>query len=331
MTGLTTTCMKYFQIKIFTIILFITSGYSTYAQYTETINSNRPGASQGAFSVGTGVIQIEAGGYYGNDDHSLLRTSTDILGADYSLRYGLFFEALEISLIGSFEDETKFIRIGANEVEFKTRNFKTNTLGAKYLIFDPSRTIRPDKPNLYSWKANQKFKWKTLIPAVSLYAGANFSQADNPFLYEGEKSITPKIALITQNNWPGSWVLVMNLILDKITEEFPSYTGIVTLTHAFTPKFAGFLEYQGIVSDFYADDIARTGVAYLLTDDLQFDISGLINFKNTPDRWQLAAGVSYRLDLHKKEEYLDDSYEGDRRRKRTEKRENIEPEIDDQK
>ncbi len=323
--------MKYFKIKIFTIILFFASGYTTYAQYTETINSNRPGASQGAFSVGTGVIQIEAGGYYGNDDHTLLRTSTDILGADYSLRYGLFFEALEISLIGSFEDNTKSIRIGANDVDFETRNFKTNTLGAKYLIFDPSRTIKPDKPNLYSWKANQKFKWKTLIPAVSVYAGANFSQSSNPFLYEGESTISPKVALITQNNWTGSWVLVMNLILDKLTEDFPTYTGIVTLTHAFTPNFAGFMEYQGIVSDIYADDIVRTGLAYLVTDNLQFDISGLINFKNTPDRWQLAAGVSYRLDLHKKEEYLDDSYEGDRRRKRTEKQEEIEPEIDDQK
>jgi len=328
---LTTTYMKHLPINIFTFIFLIASGYSSYAQYTETINSNRPGASQGAFSVGTGVIQLEAGAYFGNESHTLLRTDTDILGADYSLRYGLFFEALEISLIGSFEDNTEFIRIGANDVEFKTRNFKTNTLGAKYLIFDPSRSIKPDKPNLYSWKANQKFKWKTLIPAVSIYAGANISQAINPFLYEGEKSITPKVALITQNNWTGSWVLVMNLILDKLTEEFPSYTGIVTLTHAFTPKFAGFMEYQGIISDLYADDIVRTGMAYLVTDDLQFDVSGLINFKNTPDRWQLAAGVSYRLDLHKKEEYLDDSYEGDRRRKRTEKSEEIEPEIDDQK
>jgi len=323
--------MNYFQIRIFSIILFITSGNTVYAQYTETINSNRPGASQGAFSVGTGVIQLEAGVYFGNDDHTLLRTSTDILGTDYSLRYGLFFEALEISLIGSFEDNTKLIRVGANDVEFKTRNFKTNTLGVKYLIFDPSRTIKPDKPNLYSWKANQQFKWKTLIPAVSVYAGANIAQLDNPFLYEGEKSITPRIALITQHNWTGSWVLVMNLILGKITESAPTYTGLVTLTHAFTPKFAGFMEYQGIVSDIYADDIVRTGLAYLITDDLQFDISGLINFKNTPDRWQLAAGVSYRLDLHKKDEYLDDSYEGDRRRKRTEKREEIEPEIDDQK
>jgi len=323
---LTTTFMKFFHSYLSTLLLFLFIGFTANAQYTETINSNRPGASQGAFSVGTGVIQMEAGGYYGNDKHSLLLTDTDILGADYSLRFGLFFEALEISLIGSFEENKKFIKIGANDVEFKTRNFKTNTLGAKYLIFDPSRTIKPDAPNLYSWKANQKFKWKTLIPAVSVYAGANFSEADNPYLFEGEKQITPKIAIITQNNWSGSYVLVMNLILDKLTEDFPTYTGIVTLTHAFTPKFAGFMEYQAIISDIYADDIFRTGMAYLITDDLQFDISGLLNFKNTPDRWQLAAGVSYRLDLHKKDEYLDDSYEGDRRRKRTEKKEEEIPE-----
>lgn len=318
MIAQTTTFMKYFRFNISALAIFILFCFTAQAQYTETINSNRPGASQGAFSVGTGVIQLEAGGYYGNDEHSLLRSSTDILGADYSLRFGLLFEALEVSLIGSFEENNKTLRIGANDVEFKTRNFKTNTLGLKYLIFDPSRTIKPDEPNLYSWKANQRFKWKTLIPAVSIYAGANLSQETNPYLYEGEKAITPKIALITQNNWRGSYVLVMNFILDKLTEEFPTYTGIVTLTHAFTPKFAGFLEYQGIISDIYSDDIARGGVAYLITDDLQFDISGLLNFKNTPERWQLAAGVSYRLDLHKKDEYLDDSYEGDRRRKRTE-------------
>jgi len=328
---LTTSIMRYLQPDIIFTILFIFGGFMAQAQYTETINSNRPGASQGAFSVGTGVIQLEAGGYYGKDDHSLLQTETDIFGADYALRFGFLFEALEISIIGSFEDNKKFRRVGGTTFKYNTRDFKTNTLGLKYLIFDPSRSIEPDKPNLYSWKANQKFKWKTLIPAVSVYAGANYAQDTNPFLFEGEKSLTPKVALITQNNWAGSWVLVMNLILDKFTETAPTYAGIATLTHAFNPKFAGFIEYQGIISDIYSDDIVRSGLAYLFTDNFQVDVSGLLNFKNTPDRWQVAAGVSYRLDLHKKDEYLDDSYEGDRRRKRTEKREEIEPEIDDQK
>ncbi|MBK5194089.1 MAG: transporter [Flavobacteriaceae bacterium] len=309
--------------------LFFSGCFIAQAQYTETINSNRPGNSQGAFSVGTGVMQLEAGGYTGNDEHTLLGTNTDILGADYALRYGLFFEALEVSLMGSFQGETTTIRIGGNDVDFKRSNFKTNTLGLKYMIFDPFRSIEPDKPNLYSWKANQRFKWKTLIPAVALYAGANFSFGENPYLYEGKSKFSPKLALITQHNWRGSWVLVMNLIIDKISEDFPSYSGIITLTHAFTPTFAGFLEYQGIISDIYADDYARTGVAYLVGDDLQFDISGLINFKNTPSRWQVAAGVSYRFDMHKQDEFIDDSFEGDRRKGRSKKREiETKPELE---
>lgn len=310
--------MHYPTQNFISVLFFFFGCFLAQAQYTETINSNRPGNSQGAFSVGTGVLQLEAGGYYGNDDHSLFKTDTDILGADYALRYGLFFEALEISLIGSFQGETTTIQMGGNDVDFKRSNFKTNTLGLKYMVFDPFRDITPDKINLYSWKANQGFKWKTLIPAVALYAGANFSFGENPYLYEGEGEFSPKLALITQHNWRGSWVLVMNLIIDKISEDFPSYGGIITLTHAFTPKFAGFLEYQGIISDIYADDIARTGVAYLVSDDLQFDVSGLINFKDTPSRWQVAAGVSYRFDMHKQDEFLDDTYEGERSKTRSE-------------
>lgn len=311
--------MNFSKPSFFTVILFLSGSFLLQAQYTETINSNRPGASQGAFSVGTGVLQIETGGYLGNDTHSLRGTNTDIIGADYALRYGLFFEALEVSLIGAFEAQSTTIKIGGIDREFNQSNFKTNTLGVKYLIFDPSRSIEPDKPNLYSWKANQRFKWKTLIPAVAVYAGANFSLGDNPYLYEGEGRITPKFVLSTQNNWVGGWVLVTNVVLDKLSEPLPTYAGIVTLTHAFTPEFAGFLEYQGIISDIYADDLVRTGVAYLFGNDFQVDISGLINFKDTPDRWQVAAGLSYRFDMHKSDEFLDDSYEGDRRRKRSDK------------
>lgn len=292
-------------------------GNTAHAQYTETINSNRPGASQGAFSVGTNVLQLEGGGYYGNDKHNLRITDTDLLGLDYSLRYGLFFEALEVSLTGAFQAETTTIRIGANDEEFKRSNFRANTLGLKYMIFDPNVSIEPDKPNLYSWNANQRFKWKTLIPAVAVYAGANFSFGENPYLLPGEKKFSPKVALITQNNWQGGWVLVTNIIADRLTEAEPSFTGMVTLTHTFSQKFAGFLEYQAIFSNIYADDIFRGGLAYLINDDLQVDISGLLNFKNTPSRWQVATGLSYRFDWHSQDEFLDDSDEGDFRRSRT--------------
>ncbi|WP_309561278.1 transporter [Christiangramia sp. SM2212] len=310
---------------IFSLFLIIATT-SLHAQYTETINSNRPGQSQGAFAVGTNVLQFETGPYFGNDTHAGLGTDTDIWGIDYQLRYGLLFERLELNLTGSFENQDIWRDFLGVTSEGNVRNFKTNTIGAKYLVFDPNVSLGEDKPNLYSWKANQRFKWKTLIPAISVYAGANFSFGDNPYLFEGEGKFSPKAAIITQNNW-GRWVLVLNFIADKLTEEYRSYAGIATVTHTVTPNFAIFGEYQAIKGEIYADDLVRAGGAYLIGKNLQFDVSGLLNFKETPSRWQVAAGVSYRLDLHKVDEFLEESSEGNRRRARTEKLDE-EPEND---
>jgi len=300
---------------IFSLLILIL-GHTLQAQYTETINSNRPGQSQGAFSVGTNVIQLESGVYLGNDTHEGLGADIDIWGIDYQLRYGLLMENLEINLTGAFENQDIVRNFLGNTIETSGRNFKSNTLGLKYLFYDPYKNMEEDNPNLRSWKANQRFKWKTLIPAVSINAGANFAFGDNPYLVEGENKFSPKVALITQNNW-GRWVLVMNIIADKLTEEYRSYTGVATVTHTLSPNFAIFGEYQGIKSDLYADDLLRAGGAYLAGDNLQFDLSGLVNFKDTPSRWQVAVGVSYRLDLHKSDEFIEESNEGNRRRARS--------------
>lgn len=289
------------KFKVF-LLFFFCGFFFSQAQYTETLNSNRPGESQGAFAVGKNVLQLETGAYMGNDEHSLLLSDTDIWGVNYGLRYGFLTEILELNFFGSFQDEVSTLTRGNREEQFERSNFRQNTIGAKFLLFDPHRSLEKDKPNLYSWKENQRFKWKTLIPAVAVYGGGNFSWWENPYMFEGESAISPKAAIITQNNW-GRWVLVLNFIADKFTEEFPSYTGMATVTHAITPQFAVFGEYQGIINDLYADDIARAGAAYLFGRNFQLDISGLLNFKDTPSRWQVAAGISYRLDMHSDEEY----------------------------
>ena len=48
----------------FSLIPVFFFSLSVFGQYTDQINSNRPGASIGAFSVGTRVIQFEAGAEY---------------------------------------------------------------------------------------------------------------------------------------------------------------------------------------------------------------------------------------------------------------------------
>lgn len=289
--------------KIFVFSLFLLGGISMSAQYTETINSNRPGNSQGAFAVGRDVLQLETGIRFGQNDHSLRNTQTTLYGIDYALRYGVGFEQLEISWIGSFLASNVTIPSGVGEYEMKYSNFESNTLGFKYLIYDPYKKRMLEEPNIHSWKAKYRFRWRNLIPVVSMYAGANLMFGDNPYLLPNEPNISPKAALVTQHNY-GRWVLVMNFIADKFISDYPTYAGIFTLTHSLNGHMALFGEYQAIKSDYYSDDIFRAGGAYLFGKNFQIDLAGLVNFKDTPSRWQVAVGLSYRLDMHNVDEFI---------------------------
>ncbi|RRO14624.1 transporter [Flavobacteriaceae bacterium 14752] len=274
------------------------------AQYTETINSNRPGASFGAYSVGTNVIQLEGGIGLGNDEHDLLKTDTDLFFIDYAVRYGLILEELELILEGrfAFADETN-MRSDVTQ-SFSFSDFQTNTIGAKYLIYDPHKKRQKEGPNLYSYHANNSFQWEDLIPAVSVYAGANLLFGDNPFMFVDEPNISTKFAVSAQSNLDRT-VLVVNIIADKVDTDFPSYSGIVTVTHALNSRYSIFGEFQTTNSDIYSDELFRAGGAYLFNKDLQLDIFGLINFKDTPQRWLAGIGLSYRFDQFHKDKYLE--------------------------
>ena len=73
-------------------LLFLLTFNLATAQYTETINNNRPGASQGAFSVGTNVLQLESGVAFGKEQHRLRQTETNACTIDYAGRYGVWQE-----------------------------------------------------------------------------------------------------------------------------------------------------------------------------------------------------------------------------------------------
>ncbi len=284
------------------------------AQYTDELNSNRPGASQGAFSVGTNVLQFEGGISIGKEKHSLLQTETSAFILDYSVRYGFLKEELEVSLIGEYQSNTNKLLQFSPVEERKVSNFRSNTLGAKYLIYDPYRKMEQEGPNLYSWKANFKFQWKDLIPAVAVYAGANFDFTENPIdkltnpfsTSLDDMTISPKVVLSTQNNWVGGFVFVTNIIVDRITTDEPLYSYVLTLTHTPTDWFSVFVENQGIKSDFYADQLFRGGVAVLINENFHVDGSVIVNFKDTPSRLYGRIGAAYRFDMHNTDEYIEE-------------------------
>ena len=286
-------------------ILFFLLSFATingFCQYTDVINSNRPGVSRSAFSVGTNVAQLEVGPYIIKEE----RTPTPSyeisgFGIDFAARYGLLFEQLELNIEGAFQSDTKTFTSNI-AVEHPRSNFKFLTIGVKYLIYDPYKNSEEDKPNLYSWKANHSFKWKSLIPAVAVYVGANFDTKNNPYIAPGVEGFSPKVMIATQNNFSGGWVFVLNLIKDRIGTDQSDFQYILTLTHSFNPKWVIFGETQGIQSDFYADNLFRFGGAYLWGTDFQLDTALTFNTKDTPSVFAVTLGASYRLDFHKDKE-----------------------------
>jgi hypothetical protein len=171
-------------------------------------------------------------------------------------------------------------------------------LGLKYLIYDPFKNPEANKPNLYSWRANNKFQFKNLLPAVSLYGGANFVLGDNPF-YVGEPTLSYRGMIATQSRLTPRFVLITNTAYDRIGTDDPELSYLISLSHAFrNPKWSVFLEHQGIQSDRYADLLLRGGIAHLLKENLQLDFNMGASFKNTPSRIFIGIGGSYRMDFH---------------------------------
>ena len=310
-------------------ILFLTISGTVFSQYTEELNSNRPGSSQGAFSVGKKVLQFESGLNFGGEKHSLLNTKTGVFAFDYSIRYGVWKEELEVSLMGTFQSNTVERTLGTVTNETKLANFRSNTLGAKYLVFDPYRKMEKKGPNLYSWRKNHRFQWKDFIPAVSGYAGLNIDFLEDPdglFVNSATRNavtgigLSPKLVVATQNNFVGGFVLVTNIVANRLTTDYKSFGYVITLTHTPTNWFSVFVENEGTKSDTYADQIFRGGVAVLITPDLQVDALGMINFKDTPSRTYGRLGVSYRFDMHDEDEYIENKGKEAREKKKSKKK-----------
>jgi hypothetical protein len=191
-------------------------------------------------------------------------------------------------------------------------------LGIKFLIYDPFK--KEEKVNVYSWKANNGFKLKHLIPAVSITAGGNFIFGKNhpypfgdvfdvlnrPIFFQNLNGSTDKepffslrSVLATQSHFLGSWVFVTNFIFDRYLTEQTAKSYILTLTHTFHPLWSVYLENEGLFSGRINDQIFRTGAAYLFSDNIQIEGSLGVNTNTRPSALFVNLGVSYRLNFHK--------------------------------
>ena len=303
----------------FCILILILNSISIKSQYTDQINSNRPGASIGAFAVGKNVIQFESGVEYRSYKHSGYNSSTFNSGnAFLSVRWGFLFEQLELTYEGVYGFGSLNSKVTSPNSKYYLNGMLQNFVGLKFLVFDPFKKER--KVNVYSWKANNGFKIRELLPAISITVGPNINfEKENPFPYGNIfsklykpiffQNIGDKVdeepffhlrgTIATQSHILSTWVLVTNFSYNRYLSDYVEKNYILTLTHNFRPSWSIYIENEGSYSDLYRMTIFRTGVAFLFSNNLHFETSLGMNIKESPSLVFANFGASYRLDFHK--------------------------------
>ena len=292
--------MKY----LFSSFLLLLCIKTSIAQYTDVINSKRPGFSDSPYSIGTRVYQIEGGFFYKNINNRLyydqitnqtIEYNSKSYGSDITIRGGLFFERLEFNLDFAFENED---RNNIKPIEFNQSEIGISklTFGAKYLIFKPK--YKEMSKEIRSWKARHSFDKKRLIPAVGIYVGVNTNFLND--LYKNPEGISPKIAIYTQNDITNRLIFLMNFVGDKLFTYESENSYIFTLTYTFTEQLSLFIEHQGFFRKNVPNDYqVGGGAAYLFNKNLQIDASFRAILDERSDLTYMAgAGLSWRLDRH---------------------------------
>tara|TARA_X000000950_G_scaffold56738_1_gene68272 strand:+ start:29 stop:1153 length:1125 start_codon:yes stop_codon:yes gene_type:complete len=282
------------------------------AQYTEVINSNRPSQSMGSFGVGKRVYQLEQGLSFRTGSFSALQgASYTGIGARTQIRIGLFTEQLEV--VGTVDYQIDDLRYSNAIGKYNlTRNsLRDLGAGAKYLVYDPFRKVDKYKPNLYSWHANNRIRWRDLIPAVSVYAGAQFSTGgvypyqenflplfDYNYPPLTEPFVSGTAMLILQQHLLPGLVVVHNVGMRYITASVQQKKLLGTVTYSTQSKWSFFGEYILDDSPLYRDLTIGAGVAYLFNRSFQLDVAMQQSLKTTPSLMTAGIGVSYRIDRH---------------------------------
>ncbi len=286
-----------------TFLLLLMAEFS-YGQYTEVINSRRPGYSDSPYSVGTKVYQVEAGLFYKDVGGFLywdpileesIAYSSSSFGSDISFRTGQFFEQLEFSLDMAIVSENRDYTSPTvyNATAF---GFSKLTIGAKYMVYKPEYSDKSKE--IRSWEARHSFDKKRLIPAVGVYAGLNTNLLTE--LHKNPEGISPRFGIYTQNDLSDRLIVLLNFISDKAFTNEAENSYIITVTYTLQEKWSIFGENQGFFRKNVPNDFQLgAGGAYLINPNMQADVSARMILDERGDNtYIVGGGLSWRLDKH---------------------------------
>ncbi len=280
--------------------LFLLTAHFLHAQYTDIINSNRPGISVSPYSVGTDVIQLEGGLFFDNSQKEFLKKPST--GQELQIRYGLLFDQLELDINSSFR------KIGIGKNEFS--RLGKATFGVKVMLYE--RKYEDKSLEIRSFRKRMAFDYNRLIPTVGIYAGYNFpflmKKMDDPIIKKKLTQPSWKFGIFLQNNLSNRLVVVTNLIADEISKKNPLFGYNVALTFALRKDLSLFAENYGQYRKLQHPEYnLRGGLSFLFSRNLLAYIYGQNTLFQTSGTWVTGIGFSWRLDQFSKFNYSENA------------------------
>lgn len=235
------------------------------AQFNETIRTGRPGQAIGAFTVGQGVFQVQSGFDYFGSRFSSSHRSEGVLN-NTVMRFGLT-EPFEVSALVEYKTES----IIENDVRRNVSGLSALDVGMRYHIYTG----------------------KGLVPNVGFQIRARL-----PVLAEAYKikDVAPRFILVTSQQLSNTFKLITNIgAAWNGNDSSPRGTYIVNLSFPFNDKLGAFVETFGGVERGTATINFDTGIAWLISNDLQLDLYGGYGKNQGIQTYFTSAGVSWRL------------------------------------
>ena len=280
------------KLKKFWITLFFLLSQTLFAQYTNIINSNRPGFSESPYSVGTKVYQLETSLLYETTDIHPTFSKSQSYGVDFLFRTSFFNEKLEFNLNLAYQNEQISFQNIFNSSYYKN-GIRKLTIGAKYLIYE--QKYKDKSKEIRSWVERNRFDFKRLIPTVAAYVGINTGVPDVVFV---TKDFSPKAGVLLQNDLSDNFNIITNLYYDRIGTELPEFSYIVTATYSFSPRWSIFIENQTLFDKYKYQSNIGSGIAFLYNRNIQINSSIRLLADSSKSGFYSSVGVSYRFDRH---------------------------------
>ena len=236
----------------------------------EPLVTDRPDFTESSSTVGRGVVQLEMGYTYVSDNDGADQTITYSY-PELLLRYGVFAEWLELRVGWNYANEL------INRVE--ASGAEDLYLGLK-IGLTPQEGILPEM---------------AIIPQMSVPTGADVFSADEVlpgvnWLYGWEISDNVSTGGSTQ----------FNRAIDKLTDEaYTEWAQSWTVAFSLTDRVGAYTEWFALFP--HSADTARPehyfngGFAYLVNDDIQWDVRAGVGLNGAADDYFVGTGLSIRF------------------------------------